>query len=139
MTSDLQFEIEGITRSFNWLFPVAVIADWKARRLPGRFAAADDDDDDDDDALVRSRRADGMPDCTCGERRRAVTSAGAGSKPSASSLAHTCARAACVCRACGVCVCVCARMCVCMCTCPCRDHHVPPGAYLEAGSEAVAE
>ena len=47
MTSDLQFEIEGITRSFNWLFPVAVIADWKARRLPGRFAAADDDDDDD--------------------------------------------------------------------------------------------
>ena len=50
VTSDLQFEIVGITRSYNWLFPVAVVADWRAKRLPGRFAMDTGDDDDDDDA-----------------------------------------------------------------------------------------
>jgi len=49
VTEDLQFEIVGITRSYNWLFPVAVVADWRAKRLPGRFAMSTDDDDDDDD------------------------------------------------------------------------------------------
>ena len=47
VTEDLQFEIAGITRSYNWLFPVAVVADWTAKRLPGRFAMVSDDDDDD--------------------------------------------------------------------------------------------
>ena len=47
VTEDLQFELEGITRSYNWLYPVAVVADWKAKRLPGRFAMVSDDDEED--------------------------------------------------------------------------------------------
>ena len=47
VTEDLQFELEGITRSYNWLYPVAVVADWKAKRLPGRFAMVSDDEEED--------------------------------------------------------------------------------------------
>jgi len=47
VTEDLQFEVQGITRSYNAAFPVAVVADWTAKRLPGRFARDTGDDDDD--------------------------------------------------------------------------------------------
>ena len=61
MTEDLQFEIAGITRSYNWLFPVAVVADWTAKRLPGRFAMVSDDDDDDDDSKKGGSGSGGAP------------------------------------------------------------------------------
>jgi hypothetical protein len=37
VTSTLQFALRGVIRSFNALYPVAVIADFVAVRLPGRF------------------------------------------------------------------------------------------------------
>jgi len=61
VTEDLQFEIVGITRSYNWLFPVAVVADWTAKRLPGRFAISTDDDDDDDDSKKGGSGSGGAP------------------------------------------------------------------------------
>jgi hypothetical protein len=64
VTEDLQFEIVGITRSYNWLFPVAVVADWRAKRLPGRFAMSTDDDDDDDDDSKKGGGSGGVIDST---------------------------------------------------------------------------
>ena len=37
VNDSLQFEIDGIIRSYNVLFPVAVVADFVATRAPGRF------------------------------------------------------------------------------------------------------
>ena len=42
----LQFEIKGIIRSFNALFPVAVVADFVAVRQPGRFVRNEDEDEE---------------------------------------------------------------------------------------------
>ena len=41
----LQFEIRGVVRSYNALYPVAVIADFTATRLPGRFIRNDDEEE----------------------------------------------------------------------------------------------
>ena len=35
--NDLQFQLSGIIRSYNAVYPVMVIADFEASRLPGRF------------------------------------------------------------------------------------------------------
>lgn len=37
VNKDLQFELNGIIRSYNAIYPVMVIADFVATRLPGRF------------------------------------------------------------------------------------------------------
>ena len=41
----LQFEVKGIIRSYNALYPVAVVADFVAVRQPGRFVMNTDDDE----------------------------------------------------------------------------------------------
>ncbi|KAL3900961.1 MAG: hypothetical protein SGPRY_012362 [Prymnesium sp.] len=43
VNEQLQFEIQGIIRSFNALYPVAVVADFVATRQPGRFVRNSDD------------------------------------------------------------------------------------------------
>ena len=47
VSSELQFEINGVIRSYNALYPVMVIADFEAKRRPGRFVKdiADDDEE----------------------------------------------------------------------------------------------
>jgi len=40
----LQFEVKGIIRSYNAVYPVAVVADFVAERQPGRFVRNDDED-----------------------------------------------------------------------------------------------
>jgi|EP00900_Chrysochromulina_parva_P000830 hypothetical protein len=40
----LQFTLEGIIRSYNAIFPVMVIADFKATRLPGRFVRNEEEE-----------------------------------------------------------------------------------------------
>ena len=42
----LQFTLKGIIRSYNAIYPVMVIADFEATRLPGRFVRDVDDDDE---------------------------------------------------------------------------------------------
>lgn len=37
VTEKLQFAVRGVIRSYNVFYPVAVIADFVAVRLPGRF------------------------------------------------------------------------------------------------------
>jgi hypothetical protein len=37
VTPKLQFAVRGVIRSYNVFYPVAVIADFVAVRLPGRF------------------------------------------------------------------------------------------------------
>jgi hypothetical protein len=46
VTDNLQFELKGIIRSYNALYPVAVVADFVAVRQPGRFIRNDDDDEE---------------------------------------------------------------------------------------------
>lgn len=41
----LQFELRGVIRSYNALYPVAVVADFVAERQPGRFVRNTDDDE----------------------------------------------------------------------------------------------
>ena len=43
--AELQFELQGIIRSYNALYPVTVIADFVATRQAGRFERNDDDDE----------------------------------------------------------------------------------------------
>lgn len=47
---NLQFQINGIIRSYNALFPVMVVADFVATRQPGRFVMDTDDDEKDETA-----------------------------------------------------------------------------------------
>ena len=42
----LQFQLTGIIRSYNALFPVMVIADFEATRMPGRFVRNTDEEED---------------------------------------------------------------------------------------------
>lgn len=62
VTEDLQFEVQGITRSYNAAFPVMVIADWTAKRLPGRFARDTGDDDDAPPAGPPKEKGEGLID-----------------------------------------------------------------------------
>ena len=40
----LQFTLSGIIRSYNAVYPVMVIADFEAKRRPGRFVREVEDD-----------------------------------------------------------------------------------------------
>lgn len=42
--NDLKMTVTGIIRSYNVLFPVAVVADYEAKRLPGRFVRNQEED-----------------------------------------------------------------------------------------------
>ena len=46
VNSELQFQIKGVIRSYNALYPVMVIADFEATRRPGRFVRDIADDDE---------------------------------------------------------------------------------------------
>lgn len=46
VNGQLQFELKGIIRSYNAVYPVMVIADFTATRRPGRFVRDVDDDDE---------------------------------------------------------------------------------------------
>lgn len=46
VNADLQFELKGIIRSYNALYPVMVIADFVATRRPGRFVRDVEEDED---------------------------------------------------------------------------------------------
>jgi len=46
VTDNLQFELNGVIRSYNALYPVSVIADFVAVRQPGRFIRDSSDDDE---------------------------------------------------------------------------------------------
>ena len=43
-TGKLQFALRGVIRSFNALYPVAVVADFLAVKMPGRFLINDDEE-----------------------------------------------------------------------------------------------
>ena len=45
----LQFQLDGVIRSYNALFPVMVIADFSAKRLPGRFVRNVEEDEEDEE------------------------------------------------------------------------------------------
>ena len=44
---NLQFRLNGIIRSYNAVYPVSVIADFEATRLPGRFVYESGDEEED--------------------------------------------------------------------------------------------
>jgi len=46
INGQLQFEVKGIIRSYNALYPVAVVADFVAERQSGRFVRNTDDDEE---------------------------------------------------------------------------------------------
>ena len=48
VNDELQFQLSGVIRSYNALYPVMVIADFSATRRPGRFVKDIQDDDDDE-------------------------------------------------------------------------------------------